>query len=115
MKEIKRNLYEIENKENLSKSKIKKIEQNLIELQESLFNLNKYYDYDNIKYKGIRDVENLFVEFNEEDYYKPIKIKSPFNDNYIVYDCRGDKDKNLSPEEYVDFFKPYLWDKINDH
>ena len=66
-KEIGRNLYEIENKKNLSKSKIKEIEQNLIELEESLFKLNKYYDYDDIEYKGIRDVANLFngVAFNQ--------------------------------------------------
>ena len=51
IKEIRRNLYEIENKKNLSKSKIKEIEQNLIELEESLFKLSKYYDYDDIKYK----------------------------------------------------------------
>ena len=41
-KEIRKSLYEIENKKYLSKSKIKKIEQNLIELEESLFKLNKY-------------------------------------------------------------------------
>ena len=51
IKEIRRNLYEIENKKNLSKSKIKEIEQNLIELEESFFKLNKYYDYDDIEYK----------------------------------------------------------------
>ena len=51
IKEIRRNLYEIENKKNLSKSKIKEIEQNLIELEESLFKLNKYYDYDDFNRK----------------------------------------------------------------
>ena len=51
IKEIRRNLYEIENKKNLSKSKIKEIEQNLIELEESFFKLNKYCDYDDIEYK----------------------------------------------------------------
>ena len=83
IKEIRKNLYEIENEKNLSKSKIKEIEQNLIELEESLFKLNKYYDSDDIEYKGIRDVENLFngVAFNhstDEDYYKPIKTNSAF-------------------------------------
>ena len=48
-KEIRRNLYKIENKNNLSKWKIKEIEQNLIELGESLFKPNKYYDYDDIE------------------------------------------------------------------
>ena len=108
MKETRRNLYEIKNKKNLSKSKIKEIEQNLIELEESLFKLNKYYDYDDIKYKGIRDVENLFNRSTDEDYYRPIRTKCAFNDNFIVYESKGDKDKKLSPKEYLDMIKPYL-------
>ena len=86
--EIRRNLYEIENKKSLSESKIKEIEQNLIELEESLSKLNKYYDYDHIEYKGIRDVENLFNQLTDEDYYKPIKTKSAFNSNYIEYQSK---------------------------
>ena len=78
IKKIRRNLYKIEKKKNLSKSKMKGIEQNRIELEKSLFMLNKYYDYDDIKYKGIRDVENLFNQSTDEDYYKPIKDKSTF-------------------------------------
>ena len=48
----------------------------------------------------MRDIENLFGEF-DDDYCKPIKIKGAFNDNYIEYERRGDKDKNLSPKEYL--------------
>ena len=44
IKQIRRNLYEKENKKNLSRSKIKEIE-----LEESLFKLNKYYYYDDIE------------------------------------------------------------------
>ena len=101
IKEIRRNLYEIENKKNLSKLKIKKIEQNLIELEESLLKLNKYHDYDDIEYKGIRDIGNLFSEFNDEDYYEPIKTKVTFDDNYIEYESKGDKYKKLSLKEYL--------------
>ena len=54
IKEIRRNLYEIKNKKNLSQSKIKKIEKNSLELEESLSKIKKYYDYDDIEYKGIR-------------------------------------------------------------
>ena len=120
IKELRRNLYKIENEKNLSKSKTKKIEQNLIELEESLLKLNKYYDYDDIEYKGIKDVENLFnrVAFNRptyENYYKPIKTNSAFNGNYIEYQSKGDKDKNLSPKEYLDMIRPYLSNIINDH
>ena len=114
IKEIRRNLYEIEKKENLSKSKIKEIEQNLIELEENLVKLNKYYDYDDIECKGIGDVKDLFGEFHE-DYYKPMKIVSTFDGNYIEYESKGDKNKNLSPEEYLNIIKPYLHDMINTH
>ena len=51
----------------------------------------------------------------DEDYYKPIKTASDFNGNYIEYESKGDKYKNLSPEEYLDMIKPYLRDMINDH
>ena len=60
IKEIIKNLYEIENKKNLSASKLKETEKNLFELEESLSKLKKYYDYDDAEYKGIRDVRNLF-------------------------------------------------------
>ena len=90
IKEIRRNLYEIENKKNLSKSKIKEIEQNFIELEESLYNFNKYHDYNDIKYYGIRDIRNLFDEV-DEDYYKPIKTESAFNGNYIEYESKEDR------------------------
>ena len=73
IKEIRKNLYKIENKKNLSKPKIKKIEENLIELEESLLKLNKYYDHDDIEFKGIRDIGNLFGKFNDEHNCKPIK------------------------------------------
>ena len=74
IKQIRKNLYDIKNPRILSRSKINEIEKDLIELEESLSKLNKYYDYDNIEYKRIRDIENLFVEF-DGDYYKPIKLK----------------------------------------
>ena len=101
IKEIRRNIYETENKKNLSKSKIKEIEQNLIELEESLLKLDKCYDCGDIEYKGIRDVENLFGKF-DEDYHKPIKTEGAFDNNYIEHESKGDKDKNLSLEEYLD-------------
>ena len=56
IKEIRKSLYEIENKKNLSESKIKEIEKNLLDLEESLSELKKYYDYDDAEYKGIRDI-----------------------------------------------------------
>ena len=98
IKEIRRNLYEIENKKNLFESKMKEIEENLLELEESLSKLKKYYDYDDIESKGIREVQNLFNQPIDKDYYKPIRTTSVFDNkhNYIEYENKGDKNKNLS-------------------
>ena len=84
---------------------------------ESLFKLNNYYDYDDIEYKGMRDVGNVFNTFNgiDEDYYKPIKSNSAFNGNYIEYQSKGDKDKNLSIKEYLYMIIIHLRDIIKDH
>ena len=115
VKKSRRNLYEIVNKNNLSTPKIKNTEKNLFELEKNLSKLNKYYDYDDIEYKGIRDVGNLFDLSIDEDYYKPIVTNDAFNRNYIEYESKGDKEKNLSIEEYLNMTRPYLSDKINDH
>ena len=76
IKEIRKNLYEIESKKNLSTQKIKEIEK-------SLSALKKYYDHDDAKYIGIRNVGNLFSQWIDKDYYKPIKTKSAFNGIYL--------------------------------
>ena len=91
--EIRRNLYEIENEKNLFESKIKEIEGNLTELEEILSKTKKYYDYDDIEYKGIRNLKDLFDLSIDEDYYKPIITKGAFND----------------------MIKPHSSDIINDH
>ena len=44
-----------------------------------------------------------------------MKTKRTFNDNYIEYESKGDKDKNLWRKEYLDMNRPYLSDMINDH
>ena len=78
------------------------------------------YDYDDTEYQGIRDVVNLFngIAFNQstdEDYYKPGWIKSTFNGNYIEYESKGDKNKNLLQGEYLDIIRSYLSDLIIDY
>ena len=51
-------------RKNLSKSKIKRIEGNLLDSKKSLFQLRTYYDYDDIGYKGISDVGNYSTELD---------------------------------------------------
>ena len=109
----------IKNQKNLSTPEIKATKKTLHELEESFSSLKKYYDYDDTKFKGIKNIENLFNEaalnMIDKDYYKPINPKSAFKNNYIEYESKGDKSKNLSPEEYLDITRPYLSEMINDH
>ena len=113
--EIRKNLYEIENEKNLFASKIKEIERKLTELEENLSKTKKYYDYDDIEYNGIKDLKDLFDLSINEYYYKPIITKGAFNNNYIQYESKGDKGKNLSTKKYLNMIRPYLSDIINDH
>ena len=50
-----------------------------------------------------------------EDYYKTIIVNGAFNNNYIQYENKGDKDKILTVNKYLDMIRPYLVDVINDH
>ena len=50
-----------------------------------------------------------------EGYYKSIIVNGAFNNNYIQYESKEDKDKILTTSEYLDMLRPYLVDMINDH
>ena len=63
LKEILKNLYEIENKKGLSASK--KTKKYLNKLVERIYKLNTYYDYDDVEYKGIKDINDLFDFYNQ--------------------------------------------------
>ena len=56
----------------------------------------------------------MFDEIND-DYYKPILVKRFFNEGYKEYESRGDKDKTLSIEQYLNKIIPYLKELINNH
>ena len=88
-------------------------------MEKSLSSLKKYYDYDDTEHRGKIDIENLFngnlLSKVDEDYYKLIKTRSAFSGNYVEYESKGDKSKNLSPKKYLDIITPYLHDMINDH
>ena len=124
IKEIRRNVYDIKNPKNLSTQKIKEIEENLFKLEKRLSNFKKYPYQDNFEHRNIKRIRNSFngVELNrvalseiDEDYYMQIRTKNAFNGNYVEYESKGDKDKNLSPEEYLDLIRPYLSNIINNH
>ena len=99
-KEIKEKLYEIEYNENLLEAKKEEKDEYLKKLVRILNNKEKYglYDPVDFDYYGIRDIENLFDEASkqEEDYYKPILVKSSFKINHKYYESRGMKKKDQS-------------------
>ena len=116
-KKIEKEFYEIENKKNLSDKGKEKIYDRLVELLRTLDKKEKYkyHERDDLGYHGIRDIENLFDDIDDDDYYKPISVKSSFKNSYKYYESRGDKDNKLSVEQHLDMIMPYLSDLINEN
>ena len=56
-------------------------------------------------------MHDLFKLSIDKDYYKPILVKSGYNNNYIQYESRGDKILTLT--EYFDLIEKYLRKLIN--
>ena len=88
---------------------LKNIGKYLKKLNNDLRKLQKY------QYNITYDLDYLFNELNDEDYYEPKEIKSAFNGNYMLYESRGDKDAKLVLYEYFDKIIPYLKDMIDDY
>ena len=116
-KEIKKKLFEIENKKNLSGAEKEENDEYLRKLVRVLNNKEKYctYDCDDFDYYGIRDIDGLFDKVSEEDYYQPLLVKSSFKGNYKQYKSRDDKEKKLSVRQYLTKIKQHLYHLINDH
>ena len=107
-KDIKRTLYNIEKRKKISSRKTSKY---LDELDKKILKLDKYHDYDDYEYKGIKDIKDLFKLSIDNDYYKPILVKSGYNGNYVQYESKGDK--ILTLKEYLALIEKYLRELIN--
>ena len=94
LKEIRNHLYNIENKNELVKSK-----EYLDELDKKIIELNELDD------DFIENVRDLFNTLN----YVPILIKAGYDNNYLEY--RSEGNNSLSFEEYLDLIKPHLNDQ----
>ena len=110
LKEIKTDLYNIEKRKKIS---LKKTNKYLNELDKKIDKLEKYHDYDDDKYKGIKDIKDLFKLSIDKDHYKPILVKSGYNNNYVQYKSKGDK--ILSIQEYLALIEKYLKRLINQY
>ena len=90
-----KDLYEIENKQNFTRIQKERIYSRLIEIANTL-NKKEEYKYSNhgdLDYFGIKDIENLFEYIKDSEYYRPILVKSSFKNNYEYYEIRGDRNK----------------------
>ena len=95
---------------------LKNVVKYLERLKEDLNKLkrHKYNIIDDNYYKGINEIENLF-NIDEEEYYEAIKFRESYEGDYIEYESKGDKDKNLLLEEYLSIIRPYLVNMIDNH
>ena len=108
LKEIEKYLYNIE-KRNQFESK--KTNTYLDELDKKILKLDKYYYHDDFEYRGINNIHNLFKLSIDKDYYKPVLVKSGYNNNYIQYESKGGK--ILTLKEYLALKEQYLRKLIN--
>ena len=92
---IKTNFYNIEKRKKISKKTTKYLD----ELDNKIDKLEKYHGYDDFEYKGIKDINDLFKLSIDKDPYKPVLVKSGYNNNYVQYESKGDK--ILSIQEYL--------------
>ena len=110
LKEIKTNLYNLEKRKIISTKKTNKY---LDESDKKILKLKKYHDYDDHEYKGIKDIKDLFKPSIDKDYYKPVLVKSGYNNNFVQYESKGDK--ILSIQEYLALIEKYLKKLINQY
>ena len=96
---IRKNLYNLKNNKLLPKESTKYLN----ELDKKIINLDKNEDF-----IGLENVKDLYSILN----YKPILIKTGFDNNYLEYGSEGSD--SLSLMEYLDLMKPYLEDLINE-
>ena len=63
----------------------------------------------------MKGVKGLFDSPTDDDYQKPVIINGAFNNNYIQYESKRNKDKISTIDKYLDMIRPYLWNITNDH
>ena len=80
-------------------------------MDKEILKLDKYHYHDDFEYRGIKNTQNLFKLSVDKDHYKPILVKSGYNNNYIQYESKGDK--ILTLKEYLALKERYLRKLIN--
>ena len=91
----------------------KKTNRCLDELDKKIPKLDKYHDYNDYGYKGIKDIKGLFKLSIDKDHYKPMLVKSGYNNNYVQYESKGDR--ILTIQKYLALIEMYLRELINQY
>ena len=73
-----------------------------MELEKKKENNERLINYGIMKRRDIR------ILFDQEDYYEPKRANKFWNNNYIKYKNNGDKNRNLSLDEYLNKIGTYL-------
>lgn len=110
---IRKELYEIE-KQAIHTEETHQFLDNLLD---TLKKRQKYRfnDFQDQSYFGIRDIENLFEHYDTDSkYYKPIELSSAFNKNFMEYEIRVDRNKNVSLKQYLEKISPHLLNLFNE-
>ena len=84
-KKIKKELYVIEKKQNLSDNEKEEIFDHLVKLINTFDKKGEYKhsDCDDLDYFGIKELEVLFGNTdNDDNYYKPVLVKTSFKNGY---------------------------------
>ena len=108
LQKFRENLYNIEKTKQFN---LKKTNKYLDELNKKILKLEKYHHYDDYEHRVIKNIKDLFKLSIDKDYYKPILVKSDYNNNYVQYESSGNK--ILTVKEYLDLIKKYLRKLIN--
>ena len=105
---IKKRLNEIDKKTSINRTEKNKLLKKLNKISLDLEYERKYISsaYDSDDYYKLKALEYLFGDL--DDYYKPILAKESFNSNYQLYTCRGDKNRNMDINMYLDKIRPYV-------
>ena len=65
-----------------------------------------HFNYDDLQYRGISDLKHTFNHMNIDSYYDPELFASGLERNYISYRINGDRNKELTLNNYLNTVRP---------
>ena len=105
---IRNRLKEIDDMKSITRAEKTRLLEELTRIFNDLGFKKKYNNvaFDSSSYYGFKDLEYTFGDL--DDYYIPILSKEGFDGNYQMYSCRGDKERNMSINMYLEKIKSFL-------